>query len=87
LKNVDVDITRNKLVFIKGLSGSGKSSFAFDTLYDDGQRRHLESLSSYTRQFLGRLNNPKVEYIKGISAAIAIEQKSHTTNACSTVLT
>jgi excinuclease ABC subunit A len=74
-------------VFIKGLSGSGKSSFAFDTLYDDGQRRHLESLSSYTSQFLGRLNNPKVEYIKGISAAIVIEQKSHTTNACSTVLT
>ena len=85
LKNVDVAIPRNKLVIITGLSGSGKSSLAFDTLYAEGQRRYVESLSSYARQFLGRLDKPKVEYIKGIAPAIAIEQKVNTTNARSTV--
>ncbi|WP_369012757.1 excinuclease ABC subunit UvrA [Flavobacterium anhuiense] len=85
LKNVDVVIPRNKLVVITGLSGSGKSSLAFDTLYAEGQRRYVESLSSYARQFLGRLDKPKVEYIKGIPPAIAIEQKVNTTNARSTV--
>jgi hypothetical protein len=72
LKNIDVAIPRNKLVVITGLSGSGKSSLAFDTLYAEGQRRYVESLSSYARQFLGRLDKPKVEYIKGIAPAIAI---------------
>jgi excinuclease ABC subunit A len=85
LKSVDVVIPRNKLVVITGLSGSGKSSLAFDTLYAEGQRRYVESLSSYARQFLGRLDKPKVEYIKGIAPAIAIEQKVNTTNARSTV--
>lgn len=85
LKSVDVAIPRNKLVVITGLSGSGKSSLAFDTLYAEGQRRYVESLSSYARQFLGRLDKPKVEYIKGIAPAIAIEQKVNTTNARSTV--
>lgn len=85
LKNVNVVIPRNKLVVITGLSGSGKSSLAFDTLYAEGQRRYVESLSSYARQFLGRLDKPKVEYIKGIAPAIAIEQKVNTTNARSTV--
>ncbi len=85
LKNLDVAIPRNKFVVITGLSGSGKSSLAFDTLYAEGQRRYVESLSSYARQFLGRLDKPKVEYIKGIAPAIAIEQKVNTTNARSTV--
>jgi len=85
LKNLDVAIPRNKLVVITGLSGSGKSSLAFDTLYAEGQRRYVESLSSYARQFLGRLDKPKVEYIKGIAPAIAIEQKVNTSNARSTV--
>ena len=85
LKNLDVVIPRNQLVVITGLSGSGKSSLAFDTLYAEGQRRYVESLSSYARQFLGRLDKPKVEYIKGIAPAIAIEQKVNTTNARSTV--
>lgn len=85
LKNLDVAIPRNKLVVITGLSGSGKSSLAFDTLYAEGQRRYVESLSSYARQFLGRLDKPKVDYIKGIAPAIAIEQKVNTTNARSTV--
>jgi excinuclease ABC subunit A len=85
LKNIDVAIPRNKLVVVTGLSGSGKSSLAFDTLYAEGQRRYVESLSSYARQFLGRLDKPKVEYIKGIAPAIAIEQKVNTTNARSTV--
>ena len=85
LKNLDVVIPRNKLVVITGLSGSGKSSLAFDTLYAEGQRRYVESLSSYARQFLGRLDKPKVDYIKGIAPAIAIEQKVNTTNARSTV--
>lgn len=85
LKNVDVVIPRNKLVVITGLSGSGKSTLAFDTLYAEGQRRYVESLSSYARQFLGRLNKPKVDYIKGIAPAIAIEQKVNSTNPRSTV--
>jgi len=85
LKNISVAIPRNKLVVITGLSGSGKSSLAFDTLYAEGQRRYIESLSSYARQFLGRLNKPKVDSIKGITPAIAIEQKVNTTNPRSTV--
>ncbi len=85
LKGIDVAIPRNKLVVITGLSGSGKSSLAFDTLYAEGQRRYVESLSAYARQFLGRLNKPKVEYIKGIAPAIAIEQKVNSTNPRSTV--
>ncbi len=85
LKNLDVKIPRNKLVVITGLSGSGKSSLAFDTLYAEGQRRYVESLSSYARQFLGKLNKPKVSSIKGISPAIAIEQKVNSTNPRSTV--
>ncbi|MGB5436987.1 MAG: excinuclease ABC subunit UvrA [Maribacter sp.] len=85
LKNLDVVIPRNKLVVITGLSGSGKSSLAFDTLYAEGQRRYVESLSSYARQFLGKLNKPKVDYIKGIAPAIAIEQKVNSTNPRSTV--
>lgn len=85
LKNVDVAIPRNKLVVITGLSGSGKSSLAFDTLYAEGQRRYVESLSAYARQFLGRLEKPQVDYIKGISPAIAIEQKVISRNPRSTV--
>lgn len=85
LKNINVAIPRNKLVVITGLSGSGKSSLAFDTLYAEGQRRYVESLSSYARQFLGRLDKPKVDYIKGIAPAIAIEQKVNSTNPRSTV--
>lgn len=85
LKNIDVVIPRNQFVVITGLSGSGKSSLAFDTLYAEGQRRYVESLSSYARQFLGRIDKPKVEYIKGIAPAVAIEQKVNTVNARSTV--
>jgi len=85
LKDIDVVIPRNKLVVITGLSGSGKSSLAFDTLYAEGQRRYVESLSSYARQFLGKLDKPKVDYIKGIAPAIAIEQKVNATNPRSTV--
>ncbi len=85
LKGLDMAIPRNKLIVITGLSGSGKSSLAFDTLYAEGQRRYVESLSSYARQFLGKLNKPKVDYIKGISPAIAIEQKVNSTNPRSTV--
>jgi len=85
LKNINAVIPRNELVVITGLSGSGKSSLAFDTLYAEGQRRYVESLSSYARQFLGRLDKPKVDYIKGIAPAIAIEQKVNSTNPRSTV--
>ncbi len=85
LKNIDVVIPRNNFVVITGLSGSGKSSLAFDTLYADGQRRYVESLSSYARQFLGRMSKPEVDYIKGIAPAIAIEQKVSTRNPRSTV--
>jgi len=85
LKNIDVAIPRNKLVVLTGLSGSGKSSLAFDTLFAEGQRMYVESLSSYARQFLGRMEKPDVEYIRGVSPAIAIEQKVSTRNPRSTV--
>ena len=85
LKNIDVEIPRNKLVVITGLSGSGKSSLAFDTLYAEGQRRYVESLSSYARQFLGRMSKPQCDFIKGIPPAIAIEQKVSSRNPRSTV--
>lgn len=85
LKDLDIAIPKNQLVVITGMSGSGKSSLAFDTLYAEGQRRYVESLSSYARQFLGRMNKPDVDYIKGIAPAIAIEQKVITSNPRSTV--
>lgn len=85
LKNIDVEIPRNKLVVITGVSGSGKSSLAFDTLYAEGQRRYVESLSSYARQFLGKMAKPEVDFIKGLPPAIAIEQKVSTRNPRSTV--
>src|SRR3982750_2976086 len=85
LKNLSFAIPRNKLVVITGLSGSGKSSLAFDTLFAEGQRMYVESLSSYARQFLGRMEKPEVEYIRGVSPAIAIEQKVSTRNPRSTV--
>ena len=85
LKNVDVKIPRNKMIVIAGVSGSGKSSLAFDTLYAEGQRRYVESLSSYARQFLGRMNKPECDFIKGIPPAIAIEQKVNSRNPRSTV--
>ena len=85
LKNINVAIPHNKLVVITGLSGSGKTSLAFDTLFAEGQRRYVESLSSYARQFLGRMNKPEVDSISGISPAIALEQKSTNRNPRSTV--
>ncbi|TRX70454.1 excinuclease ABC subunit UvrA [Carboxylicivirga sp. M1479] len=85
LKNIDIEIPRNQFIVITGVSGSGKSSLAFDTLYAEGQRRYVESLSSYARQFLGRLDKPDVDFIKGIPPAIAIEQKVNTRNPRSTV--
>ena len=85
LKNIDVDIERNKLVVITGLSGSGKSSLAFDTIYAEGQRRYVESLSSYARQFLGLMEKPDMDYIEGLSPAISIEQKATVRNPRSTV--
>ena len=85
LKNIDLSIPRNKMCVITGLSGSGKSSLAFDTLYAEGQRRYVESLSSYARQFMGRLSKPKVDFIKGLAPAIAVEQKVNTSNPRSTV--
>ena len=85
LKHVDLVIPRNKLTVMTGLSGSGKSSLAFDTLYAEGQRRYVESLSSYARQFMGRLSKPKVDFIKGLAPAIAVEQKVNTSNPRSTV--
>ena len=85
LKNVDVNIPRNQFTLIAGVSGSGKSSLAFDTLYAEGQRRYVESLSSYARQFLGRMNKPECDFIRGIPPAIAIEQKVIARNPRSTV--
>ena len=85
LKNVDLDIPRDKLVVITGLSGSGKSSLAFDTLYAEGQRRYVESLSTYARQFLSMMEKPDVDHIEGLSPAISIEQKSTSHNPRSTV--
>ena len=83
LRNIDLDIPRDKLVIITGLSGSGKSSLAFDTLYAEGQRRYVESLSAYARQFLSMMEKPDVDHIEGLSPAISIEQKSlrHTIRA------
>lgn len=85
LRNIDIEIPRNRFIVITGLSGSGKSSLAFDTLYAEGQRRYVESLSAYARQFLGRMSKPECDYIKGIPPAIAIEQKVNTRNPRSTV--
>ncbi len=85
LKNVDLEIPRDKFVVFTGLSGSGKSSLAFDTLYAEGQRRYVESLSAYARQFLGQMNKPDVEYIEGLSPAISIDQKTTSRNPRSTV--
>ena len=85
LKNIDLEIPRNKLVVITGLSGSGKSSLAFDTIYAEGQRRYVESLSSYARQFLGLMEKPDVDTIEGLSPAISIEQKASARNPRSTV--
>jgi len=85
LKNVNLDLPRNKLIVISGVSGSGKSSLAFDTIYAEGQRRYVESLSSYARQFLERMDKPDVDFVQGISPAMAIEQKTHTRNPRSTV--
>ena len=85
LKNVDIAIPRDKLVVFTGLSGSGKSSLAFDTIYAEGQRRYVESLSSYARQFLGQMEKPDVDYIDGLSPAISIDQKTTSKNPRSTV--
>ena len=84
LKNIDVNIPRNKLVVITGLSGSGKSSLAFDTIYAEGQRRYVESLSAYARQFLGQMSKPDVDQIDGLSPAISIDQKTTSHNPRST---
>src|SRR6266513_4547641 len=85
LKNVTLDLPRGELIVFTGISGSGKSSLAFDTIYAEGQRRYVESLSSYARQFMGRMDKPDVDYILGISPAVAIEQKVNTRNPRSTV--
>ncbi len=85
LKNIDIEIPRNKFVVLTGLSGSGKSSLAFDTIYAEGQRRYVESLSAYARQFLGLMEKPDVEYIEGLSPAISIDQKTTSKNPRSTV--
>ena len=85
LKNIDVNVPLNEFTVVTGVSGSGKSSLAFDTLYAEGQRRYVESLSSYARQFLGRMSKPECDYIKGLPPAIAIEQKVNTRNPRSTV--
>ena len=87
LKNVDIEIPRDQLVVITGLSGSGKSSLAFDTIYAEGQRRYMESLNSYARQFLGTMDKPDVDSIEGLSPAISIDQKSTSRNPRSTVAT
>ena len=85
LKNIDLTLPRNKLIVFTGLSGSGKSSLAFDTIYAEGQRRYVESLSSYARLFLGQMEKPDVDYIEGLSPAISIDQKSTSNNPRSTV--
>src|SRR5579863_2796442 len=85
LKNITVEIPRDKLVVITGLSGSGKSSLAFDTIYAEGQRRYVESLSAYARQFLGQMDKPDVDHVDGLSPAISIDQKSASRNPRSTV--
>ena len=85
LKGVDLEIPKNQLVVFTGVSGSGKSSLAFDTIFAEGQRRYVESLSTYARQFLGQLDKPKVDYIDGLSPAIAIDQKTTSNNPRSTV--
>src|SRR5450830_2063569 len=85
LKNIDLDIPRDKLVVLTGLSGSGKSSLAFDTIYAEGQRRYVESLSSYARQFLGQMEKPDVDLIEGLSPAVSINQKGVSKNPRSTV--
>jgi excinuclease ABC subunit A len=85
LKNVDVEIPRDKFIVMTGISGSGKSSLAFDTIYAEGQRRYMESLSSYARQFLGQMEKPDVDYIDGLSPAISIDQKTTSRNPRSTV--
>src|SRR5574344_342909 len=85
LKNIDIELPRDKLIVISGLSGSGKSSLAFDTIFAEGQRRYVESLSSYARQFLGRMDKPDIDYIEGLSPAISIEQKTTHRNPRSTV--
>ena len=87
LKNIDVVVPRNKFVVITGVSGSGKSSLAFDTLYAEGQRRYVESLSAYARQFLGQMEKPDVDQIEGLSPAISIEQRTAGSNPRSTVAT
>ena len=87
LKNISLEIPRDKFVVITGLSGSGKSSLAFDTIYAEGQRRYIESLSAYARQFLGQMDKPDVDYIEGLSPAISIEQRSAAKNPRSTVAT
>src|SRR5689334_21676100 len=87
LKNIDVEIPRDKLVVITGLSGSGKSSLAFDTIYAEGQRKYVESLSAYARQFLDQMHKPDVDFIEGLSPAIAIEQRSSGTNPRSIIAT
>ena len=85
LKNIDLALPRDKLIVMTGLSGSGKSSLAFDTIYAEGQRRYVESLSSYARQFLGQMDKPDVDYIEGLSPAISIDQKTTSRNPRSTV--
>src|SRR5207244_2757970 len=87
LKNLDLDLPRDRLIVITGVSGSGKSSLAFDTLYAEGQRRYVESLSAYARQFLGQMEKPDVDRIEGLSPAIAIEQRTAGSNPRSTVAT
>ena len=85
LKNIDLELPRDRLIVISGLSGSGKSSLAFDTIFAEGQRRYVESLSAYARQFLGRMDKPDLDYIEGLSPAISIEQKTTHRNPRSTV--
>ena len=85
LKNIDIEIPRDQFIVMTGLSGSGKSSLAFDTIYAEGQRRYVESLSAYARQFLGQMEKPDVDYIEGLSPAISIDQKTTSKNPRSTV--